>query len=184
MPDDCGERCEVYSRVCGYYRPVENWNPGKQEEFRERVDFKAHDPLAASLRGSGWPIAKIAEYRRIVKSFDFFTLPDEYRKEILECLHDPAWDWWEESDGCTAVSEPGWPSKYFPPCVRHDYDWQTGRGGWVANARFRRLNRAYCMESWRANARWAGVTISWFVWFKWVKMFGGRRVPPKTTPEG
>ncbi len=27
---------EVYSRVVGYFRPVQNWNPGKQQEFRER----------------------------------------------------------------------------------------------------------------------------------------------------
>lgn len=35
----CGEECEVYSRVCGYYRPVTNWNKGKREEFRERRTF-------------------------------------------------------------------------------------------------------------------------------------------------
>nr|WP_049770148.1 anaerobic ribonucleoside-triphosphate reductase [Calditerrivibrio nitroreducens] len=34
-----GERCEVYSRVVGYHRPVENWNEGKQEEFKDRVVF-------------------------------------------------------------------------------------------------------------------------------------------------
>ncbi len=28
--------CEVYSRVVGYFRPVSNWNPGKQVEFEER----------------------------------------------------------------------------------------------------------------------------------------------------
>ncbi len=32
--------CEVYSRVVGYLRPVKQWNKGKQEEFRERKDFK------------------------------------------------------------------------------------------------------------------------------------------------
>ncbi len=32
----CGERTEVYSRVVGYFRPVHNWNPGKQQEFKER----------------------------------------------------------------------------------------------------------------------------------------------------
>lgn len=29
-------RCEVYSRVTGYLRPVENWNPGKQAEWQDR----------------------------------------------------------------------------------------------------------------------------------------------------
>lgn len=32
--------CEVYSRVVGYIRPVQQWNPGKQEEFKERKVFK------------------------------------------------------------------------------------------------------------------------------------------------
>ena len=32
----CGGRTEVYSRITGYYRPVQNWNDGKAEEFKER----------------------------------------------------------------------------------------------------------------------------------------------------
>ncbi len=32
----CGKTTEVYSRITGYYRPVQNWNDGKREEFRER----------------------------------------------------------------------------------------------------------------------------------------------------
>ncbi len=29
-------RTEVYSRIVGYYRPVQNWNKGKREEFSQR----------------------------------------------------------------------------------------------------------------------------------------------------
>jgi anaerobic ribonucleoside-triphosphate reductase len=29
-------KAEVYSRVVGYYRPIQDWNEGKREEFRER----------------------------------------------------------------------------------------------------------------------------------------------------
>jgi len=32
--------CEVYSRVVGYYRPVSQWNEGKNQEFKERKEFK------------------------------------------------------------------------------------------------------------------------------------------------
>jgi ribonucleoside-triphosphate reductase len=32
--------CEVYSRIVGYYRPVQQWNLGKQEEFKQRKEFK------------------------------------------------------------------------------------------------------------------------------------------------
>ncbi len=31
-----GSKCEVYSRVVGYLRPVQNWNKGKKEEFAMR----------------------------------------------------------------------------------------------------------------------------------------------------
>ena len=37
----CGLKTEVYSRVCGYFRPVANWNHGKKEEFKDR---KAYNP--------------------------------------------------------------------------------------------------------------------------------------------
>jgi ribonucleoside-triphosphate reductase len=33
---DCGEKTEVYSRITGYYRPVQNWNDGKTQEYKER----------------------------------------------------------------------------------------------------------------------------------------------------
>ena len=33
---DCGENTEVYSRITGYYRPVQNWNDGKSQEFKDR----------------------------------------------------------------------------------------------------------------------------------------------------
>ncbi len=37
----CEKPAEVYSRVVGYYRPVSNWNDGKQEEFKERQTYTA-----------------------------------------------------------------------------------------------------------------------------------------------
>jgi anaerobic ribonucleoside-triphosphate reductase len=33
-------RCEVWSRVMGYHRPVVAWNLGKQQEHRDRKHFK------------------------------------------------------------------------------------------------------------------------------------------------
>ncbi|MFA5051062.1 MAG: ribonucleoside triphosphate reductase [Patescibacteria group bacterium] len=35
----CGAENEVYSRVVGYYRPVQQWNKGKQEEYQDRQEF-------------------------------------------------------------------------------------------------------------------------------------------------
>jgi anaerobic ribonucleoside-triphosphate reductase len=36
-------RAEVYSRVVGYYRPVQAWNEGKREEFKERKYLKTEE---------------------------------------------------------------------------------------------------------------------------------------------
>ena len=37
--------CEVYSRVVGYFRPVKNWNIGKQQEFDDRKVYDARKSL-------------------------------------------------------------------------------------------------------------------------------------------
>lgn len=37
--------CEVYSRIVGYLRPVQQWNLGKQQEFSERKEFKIKERL-------------------------------------------------------------------------------------------------------------------------------------------
>jgi len=35
----CGRPAEVYSRITGYYRPVQNWNAGKTQEYKERTEY-------------------------------------------------------------------------------------------------------------------------------------------------
>jgi hypothetical protein len=42
---------EVYSRVVGYYRPVNQWNKGKQEEFYDRNEFSPKE-MMASIHGN------------------------------------------------------------------------------------------------------------------------------------
>jgi len=44
----CGAKCEVYSRVVGYLRPVDQWNDGKQAEFAIRRTFDKLVVLAAA----------------------------------------------------------------------------------------------------------------------------------------
>ena len=50
----CGEKTEVYSRITGYYRPVQNWNDGKAEEYKHR---KLYD-IAASMEGRSFMTEK------------------------------------------------------------------------------------------------------------------------------
>ncbi len=52
----CGEKAEVYSRITGYYRPVQNWNDGKSEEYKER---KLYDIPRSKLRRTA-PVAQQA----------------------------------------------------------------------------------------------------------------------------
>ncbi len=40
----CGQETEVYSRITGYYRPVQNWNAGKSQEFKARKLYDVHNP--------------------------------------------------------------------------------------------------------------------------------------------
>ena len=47
---DCGEKTEVYSRITGYYRPVQNWNDGKSQEFKDR---KVYDIANSKLTHDG-----------------------------------------------------------------------------------------------------------------------------------
>jgi ribonucleoside-triphosphate reductase len=43
---NCGGETEVYSRIVGYYRPVQNWNLGKKAEYRDRKIYKTTGEVA------------------------------------------------------------------------------------------------------------------------------------------
>ena len=48
----CGEKTEVYSRITGYYRPVQAWNDGKAEEYKNRKLYNIADSMAKRNFGS------------------------------------------------------------------------------------------------------------------------------------
>lgn len=39
----CKAKTEVYSRVVGFFRPVQTWNVGKQKEFKDRKTFEVNN---------------------------------------------------------------------------------------------------------------------------------------------
>ncbi len=45
----CGKECEVFSRIVGYFRPVQNWNVGKQEEFKDRLEYTEKKALSRNF---------------------------------------------------------------------------------------------------------------------------------------
>lgn len=73
---ECGEKTEVYSRITGYYRPVQNWNDGKAQEFKDR---KVYDISGSNFKAAIKEEAKeteTAETKDSVRS-------DEHTKKLL-----------------------------------------------------------------------------------------------------
>ena len=54
----CGRKTEVYSRITGYYRPVQNWNDGKAQEYQDR---KTYVPYAAMASTADFKAVKTEE---------------------------------------------------------------------------------------------------------------------------
>ena len=52
----CGKRAEVYSRITGYYRPVQNWNDGKSQEYKNRT---VYDILHSQMKKPQATLVKI-----------------------------------------------------------------------------------------------------------------------------
>ena len=46
---DCGAETEIWSRVVGYLRPVQNYNEGKKEEYKDRVKFVVSDDMTSCV---------------------------------------------------------------------------------------------------------------------------------------
>ncbi|MCU0609870.1 MAG: ribonucleoside triphosphate reductase [Chitinispirillaceae bacterium] len=45
---ECNDDTEVYSRIVGYYRPVQNWNDGKKQEFSERKEYVVSEKVTVT----------------------------------------------------------------------------------------------------------------------------------------
>ncbi len=109
----CGKKTEVWSRITGYYRPIQNWNDGKAKEFKDRKEYavessylKAKDIAAAVmaqkeetekviLTGESVPTiyvqdhcpkCKGAEQRLQVSGVEFKTVNCSTDKDVIEAM--------------------------------------------------------------------------------------------------
>lgn len=89
----CGKATEVYSRITGYYRPVQNWNDGKLQEYANRTEYDAESsslkrPAASIVTLSGTDEGadiKIEKPRNIKYLFTTKTCPNcKLAKEYLQ----------------------------------------------------------------------------------------------------
>lgn len=55
IPNQMRTKCEVFSRVVGYYRPTINWNRGKMEEFKDRNEFDEKTCMCSPFATAGKP---------------------------------------------------------------------------------------------------------------------------------
>ncbi|MBE6927962.1 MAG: ribonucleoside triphosphate reductase [Ruminococcaceae bacterium] len=51
----CGTKTEVYSRITGYYRPVQNWNDGKSQEFKDRKVYNIENSMQSRFSEAAAP---------------------------------------------------------------------------------------------------------------------------------
>ena len=78
---ECGESAEVYSRITGYYRPVQNWNAGKTQEYKERTEYviassvlKHEGPLGGNDPVAGAEaVPTLAESKELYRAILFAT---------------------------------------------------------------------------------------------------------------
>ena len=116
------------------------------------------------------------EYTTMEESIAFYDPREEVTSAIIAAYNDPCWDW-TKCDGCTVVSECGYPKGFkFPVCVAHDHIcWQSRRATTIHE---RERIRSYgdkilywghidYGQRWRAPFRWVGVRVPWLVWGLW-----------------
>lgn len=63
----CGNATEVYSRITGYYRPVQNWNDGKSQEFLDRKTYRVDSENVPKKHSEN------AEAHSPVQRFELYT---------------------------------------------------------------------------------------------------------------
>ena len=56
-----GSKTEVYTRIVGYYRPVQNWNNGKRAEYDDRVEFDGNQAVASCEVEVEEPVALVQD---------------------------------------------------------------------------------------------------------------------------
>lgn len=66
----CGKTTEVYSRITGYYRPVQNWNDGKLQEYANRTEYQIGNSV---IKGEHLKAKPASEIKAAALSASIFT---------------------------------------------------------------------------------------------------------------
>jgi ribonucleoside-triphosphate reductase (formate) len=60
----CGAQTQVWSRITGYYRPVQNWNIGKAQEFKERQEYSKFEKSFRNEKNSTTAVVTNSEEKK------------------------------------------------------------------------------------------------------------------------
>ena len=107
----CGRTAEVYSRITGYYRPVQNWNEGKVQEYKNRKEYEiASSRMKHGIAGSSvtlsWQETPEITPRGVGKTYLFVTSTCPNCRMAKEFLKD------EEYELINAEEQPELAARY------------------------------------------------------------------------
>tara|TARA_R110000796_G_scaffold60642_9_gene140332 strand:- start:18999 stop:19466 length:468 start_codon:yes stop_codon:yes gene_type:complete len=120
--------------------------------------------------------AIISEARaKVVASFPVYNIPKVYQDVILEAFDSKEWDIMK-MDGCTIVRD-YWINKFSPSCTPHDFQFKTGRGGFISNFLMNETNKMYAFPGYISGFRLTMVTIGWWGVYKWFHLIKGNVQP-------
>lgn len=80
----CGKKTEVYSRITGYYRPVQNWNDGKAQEFKDRKEYRILDKKTILIVSKTCPNCHVAEELLSERGLFFDTVVAEDNLDLVK----------------------------------------------------------------------------------------------------
>lgn len=122
----CSSATEIYSRITGYYRPVQNWNDGKAQEFKDRKTYKydecvecppeAVKPVLKLIVTKACPKCREAEELLTEANIAFEKVYAEDNPEFVKKLH--------VTHAPTLIEKAN-----FDPYADDDYFFYTGLGG-------------------------------------------------------
>ena len=70
----CGKKTEVYSRITGYYRPVQNWNDGKSQEYQDRKTYQVGTAsLSQPVQAAETPVAPEPQAAQTATGYTLFV---------------------------------------------------------------------------------------------------------------
>ena len=80
---ECGAKTEVYSRITGYYRPVQNWNDGKSKEFKDRKVYNIENSVLKRSHADHAMELKQPELQPHTETVQTEAIASDGQKEII-----------------------------------------------------------------------------------------------------